>query len=94
MFFVVSYKNGHSHLMVVQENQMVTQKGNGLHVPMLVLEPAYRQDVSSCLHVTSPRYLQMNLVRTALYILLRPSLNFKLEDIFSLIHMITKFTIN
>lgn len=42
------------------------------------------------LQVSSPYYLQIKLVRTALYMLLRPSLNFKLEAIFSLIRMITK----
>lgn len=81
MFFVVLYKNGHLHLEVVQENQMIAHKGNGLHAAMLVLESAYIHDVSSCLHVPSPYYLQMKLVRTALSILLRPSLNFKLEDL-------------
>lgn len=75
---------------------MITQKENGLtcSLSMLVLELAYVQGVSSCLHVSSLYYLQMKLVRTALYILLRPSLNFKLEAVFSLIHMITKITIN
>lgn len=59
-------------------------------VPMLVLAFAFIQQVNSRLHVSSLYYLQIMLVRTTLYILLRTSLNFKLEAIFSLIHMITK----
>lgn len=57
---------------------------------VLVLALVFIQQVNSCLLVSSPYYLQIKLVRTALYILLRPSLNFKLEAIFSLIRMITK----